>query len=95
MATDYPSSLPVVGDRVEVLRQGKLCPAEVVKYHSTGEYDVVYEKDGTEGTLVTRKEHRLLPLEKGGGGKAAVQKKPTGPKKKRTCILKGAPSRSK
>ena len=63
MATDYPPSLPVVGDRVEVLREGKLYAAEVVKCHSTGEYDVVYEKDGTEGTLVTREEHRLLPLE--------------------------------
>ena len=59
--------LPVVNDRVELLREGKLYPAEVVKCHSTGEYDVVYEKDGTEGTLVTREEHRLLPLEKGGG----------------------------
>jgi hypothetical protein len=57
-----PPSLPVVGDRVEVLREGKLCPAGVVKCHNTGEYDVVYEKDGTEGTLVTREEHRLLPL---------------------------------
>jgi hypothetical protein len=55
MATDYPPSLPVVGDRVEVLREEKLCPAEVVKCHSTSEYDVVYEKDGTEGTLVTRR----------------------------------------
>ena len=67
---DYPPSLPVVGDRVEVLCEGKLCPAEVVMCHSTGEYDGVYEKDGTEGTLVTREEHRLLPLEEGEGSGA-------------------------
>jgi hypothetical protein len=52
MATDYPPSIPVVGSRVEVLREGKY-PAEVVKCHNTGEYDVVYEKDETEGTLLT------------------------------------------
>jgi hypothetical protein len=87
MATDYPPSLPVVGDRVEVLREGKLCPAEVAKCHILVEYDVMYEKDGTGGTLVTREEHRLL--EKGGRGKAAVQKKPAGPKKKRVCTIEG------
>jgi hypothetical protein len=59
----------------------------VVKCHSTSECDVVYEKDGTEGTLVTREEHPLPPLEKGGA--AAVQKKPAGPKKKRMCIIEG------
>jgi hypothetical protein len=76
MATDYPPSLPlpVVGDRVEVLREGRLYPAEVVKCRSTGEYDVVYEKNGTGGTLVTREEHRLLPLETGGGGEGSGAK---------------------
>ena len=54
--------LPVVGDRVEVLWRGELCAAEVVKCHRTGEYNVVYENDGTVRTFVTREEHRLLPL---------------------------------
>jgi hypothetical protein len=63
-----------VGDRVEVLSGGSLCPAEVMKCHSTGEDDVVYEKDGTERTLVTREEHRLRPLEKGGRGKGSGAK---------------------
>jgi mannose-6-phosphate isomerase-like protein (cupin superfamily) len=56
---------PVVGAHVEVLWEGGLYAAEVVKCHRTGEYDVVYEKDGTEGTFVTHEEHRLLPLEQG------------------------------
>jgi hypothetical protein len=54
---------------------------------STGEYDVVYEKDGTGGTLVTREEHQLLPLEKGGGQRC--KNKPAGPKKKNMCIIEG------
>ena len=49
----------VVGKRVEVLWKGALFAAEVVKCHRTGAYDVVYEKDGTVGTLVTREEHQL------------------------------------
>jgi hypothetical protein len=62
-------SLPVVGDRVEVLWEGGLYAATVTTCHSTGEYDVVYEKGGAEGTFVTREKHQLLPLE-GGRGKA-------------------------
>ena len=37
----------MVGKRVEVLWKGELFAAKVVKCHRTGEYDVVYEKDGT------------------------------------------------
>ena len=55
----------VVGKRVEVLWKGELFAAEVVKCHRTGEYDVVYEKDGMVGTLVTREEHQLRGLEVG------------------------------
>jgi len=65
---DNPPSLPlpVLGDRVEVLWRGELCAAEVVKCHRTGEYNAVYEQDGTVRTFLTREEHRLLPLaEKG------------------------------
>jgi hypothetical protein len=57
--------LPVVGDRVEVL-WGELRTAEVVKCHRTGEYNVVYETNGTVRTFVTREEQRLLPLAKKG-----------------------------
>ena len=71
--------LPVVGDRVEVLWEGRLYAAEVVKCHSTGEYGAVYVNNGTEGTLVTHEEQQLCPLEKEGEGNAAVQKKPAGP----------------
>jgi hypothetical protein len=64
-----------VGARVEVLWKGKLFAAEVMKCHRTGAYDVVYEKDGTEGTLVTHEEHRLVPLTgkgaRGGGSSGA------------------------
>jgi hypothetical protein len=82
-----PPSPPVVGSRVEVLGEAELFAAEVVKCHSTVEYGMVCEKDGTGGTLVTHEEHRLLPLEKGGGA-AAAQKKPAGPKK-RMCTIEG------
>jgi hypothetical protein len=53
---------------VEVLWKGKPFAAEVVKCYRTGAYDVVYEKDGTEGTFVTYEEHRRVPL-KGKGTK--------------------------
>jgi hypothetical protein len=63
MDNHLPSlSLPVVGDRVEVLWRGELHPAEVVKCHRTGEYNVVYETDGTVRTFLTREDNRLVPL---------------------------------
>jgi hypothetical protein len=34
---------------VRVLLERKLFAANVMKRHRTGEYDVVYEKDATEG----------------------------------------------
>ena len=61
--------LPVVGDRVEVLWEGRMYAAEVITCHSTGEYDVVYEKGGAEGTFVTRDKQQLLPRAGGGGGR--------------------------
>ena len=63
----------VVGKRVEVLWKGELFAAEVVKCHRTGEYDVMYEKDGTVRTFVTREEHRLAPLEEKGEEVGAVE----------------------
>jgi hypothetical protein len=53
-----------------VLWEGKLFAAKGMKRHRTGEYDVVYEEDETEGTFVTRKELRPTGEEEvvGGGG---------------------------
>jgi hypothetical protein len=93
--------LPVVGNRVEVLWKGELHAAEVVMCHRTGEYNVVYETDGTVRTFLPRDETRLVPLgasgdevvadlgEGGRAGVAAVQKKkPVGPKQGR-CVMEG------
>jgi hypothetical protein len=94
--------LPVVGDRVEVLWRGELHAAEVVKCHRTGEYNVVYETNGTVRTFLTREENWLVPLARRGkmwrymrrrrrvgrGGGAAVQKKPVDSKRRR-CVIEG------
>jgi hypothetical protein len=62
-----------VGARVEVLWEGELFAAEVMQRHRMGEYDVMYEKDGTVRTFVTREEHRLAPLEEKGEEVGAVE----------------------
>jgi hypothetical protein len=54
-----------VGARVEVLWEGALYAAVVTRCHTTGKYDVVYEKGETTGTFLTFEEHRLLPLKEG------------------------------
>ena len=52
-----------VGDRVEVLWQGELFAAEVIRTPSPDTVDVVYEIDGTVGEDLTAEGHglRLLP----------------------------------
>jgi hypothetical protein len=98
---------PVVGNRVEVLWRGELHAAEVVKCHRTGEFNVVYETDGTVRTFVTREDNRLVPLakredveiheeeEEGREGEgAAVQKKPVD-SKRRKCEIEGCTKKAK
>ena len=53
-----------VGSREEVLWEGALYAAEVVKCRARGEFDVVYEGGGESGTRLTREEHWLRLFEK-------------------------------
>ena len=56
-----------IGDRVEVLWLKKVYPAKVIKLHSSGEVDVVYDINNNVGVFLTAKEHGLkLCPEKGG-----------------------------
>ena len=69
-----------IGDRVEVLWLKALYTAKVIKLHSSGKMDVVYEMNNTVGVFLTAKEHglKLLPEKEegkvvgGGGGKKKV-----------------------
>ena len=48
-----------IGDRVDVRWNDVLYPGNVIKLHSAGEVDVVYEINNTVGVFLTAKEHGL------------------------------------
>ena len=66
-----------IGDRVEVQWMAELFAAKVIRVHSSGKVDVVYDIDGSMGTFLTVEEHEfeLLGEEetKGEGGKKKVR----------------------
>ena len=59
METRGEAGTLTVGARVEVLWEGAVYAAEVVKCRARGAFDVVYEGGGELGTWLTRKKHRL------------------------------------
>ena len=46
-----------VGDRVEVLWEGELFDAEVIKLHASGAVDVAYDINGSVGMHLTAEDH--------------------------------------
>ena len=51
-----------IGDRVEVRWQAKVFNAVVIRVHSAGKVDVVYDIDSSVGIFLTAKEHGLKLL---------------------------------